>query len=209
MVDGVGLARGNALHALAASGAIQAAAGLGLGLLGRIDLLHLAEIGRPLLDRDFVGQTARIPRPLPFQCLDLFGRERIGAGLAPPESLGQRAAGKIVVDRGRRALAVCDGFDHAGRSCHDVAAGKNPRPRRGQRQFVGLDGAGSRGFQAEQLGELSIGRLAHGGDERIGRHEELRSLAREPGDAGRWSPVRPTPCGCTARRRPVHPRRAP
>jgi len=169
----LGLAGIDALHALAAPGTVQAPLCLGPGQFFRIDQLHLAEIGYPLGGGNHLRRHAIGRLRLSLQPLQLRLRERVRPLGRFRDTLFQRPAAEVIVDCRGRPFSVGNRVDHAGRTDHHVAAGKDALARGGHRQFVRFDGSPARCSQVEQFGQLPIGRLAHGRDQHVGLDGEL------------------------------------
>ena len=178
VIDGVGLAGLDAHQALAAAGAVETAERLGACLLTGVHGLDLVETGGPRLRLEFFGLDPRgVDDPL-FQLLHLLGGDWIGPLLAGTESRIDGLSREVVADGPGGPFALLDGVDHARGAEHHIAAGKESIATGGHGHRVGRDGLPARGLEAEEFGQLAIGRLAHGGNQRVRFDHEVRTLDR-------------------------------
>ena len=184
--DGARLTGFDTQHTLRAAGAVQTASGLRPCFFRRVNLFDFTKIGHPLFGCNLLRVGAGSAGELLLKLGQVLFRERIGALLGLLDALVQGTAGEVVVDCRGGPFAVGHRVDHARRSRHHVSPGKNPAAGGRHRQLVGLDGAPAGRLQAEQLGHLFIGRLAHRRDQGLGGDEELRSFHRHgpPASAG-------------------------
>ncbi len=158
----------DALHALAAEAAVQAALGLGDGVLGAEALVHLDPVAASLS-----AGLLRKMGPWGFGHPGQFfvGRAGVGAGVVV-EGRNLLAA-QVVVDAGRGLAAGGDGVDSGERALWGgVAAGEHARARCGQGvvgdlDLVALYGQIFDGGTVAAPGEVIHEGLPHGEDDRL------------------------------------------